>query len=177
MMADPAQILEPTVAADPDRLAGELRQALRGVAATVAVVSATYAGERYAMAATSFTPLSMAPPSILICVNRASSLYRPLTHGIGFCVNLLSPRHERLARVCGGGDRDERFAAGDFIDDDRDGAPYLGDAQCSIQCSQDGRYLYGTHAVVIGKVKSIRSSGHIDPLIYLDGQYSAVCAP
>lgn len=177
MMAKPVPILEPSVATAQDQLAGELRQALRGVAATVAVISATYAGERYAMAATSFTPLSMAPPSILICVNRASSLYRPLAHGIGFCVNLLSPRHERLARACGGGDREERFAAGDFIDHDRDGAPYLADAQCSIQCSQDGRYLYGTHAVVIGKVKSIRSSGQVDPLVYLDGQYSAMCAP
>jgi flavin reductase (DIM6/NTAB) family NADH-FMN oxidoreductase RutF len=159
--------------AERAEIADRLRTALRGLASTVVVVSSEALGERYAMAATSFTPVSMDPPSVLVCINRSASMFRPIMAGAGFCVNLLAPRHEALARACSGGDRARRFEIGDFVSH-AGGAPYLRDAQAVIQCAQDGRYLYGTHAIIIGRVRSVHAAPCIDPLIYVSGRYAGL---
>ena len=40
--------------------------------------------------------------------------------------------------------------------------------------SPDGRYLYGSHAVIFGKVTKVVRRPLIDPLVYVDGRCLAV---
>jgi len=152
-------------------LAEALRAVMRRLPFAVAVITSGRDDDRYAMAATSVTTLSLSPPSMLICVNRSSSIHHPLLHGQGFCVNFLTREHEALARACSGAaPRELRFAAAEF-GADQDGRPVLKDALASISCAQDGRYLYGTHTIVIGRVQSVAARSEANPLIYQSGVY------
>lgn len=152
-------------------LADLLRVALRRTAQTVAIVTAGAHGERYAMSATAVAPVSLDPPSMLFCVNRAAASFSALRKGHGFCVNLLAPEHEELAVHCSGALKGEaRFAGGQFADHES-GLPYLTTALANIFCTQDTHHLYGTHAVVIGKVTQVRLGEPRPPLLYYDGDY------
>ena len=152
----------------------QLKRAMRGLAQSVVVITTEQSGERHAMAATAVCPVSMAPPSMLFCINRTASAHAILSKGAAFCINLLSERHEDLARLCSGSTKGEaRFGCGAFGMDDED-MPYVLDAQANITCVQDGRMSYGTHDVIIGKVRSVRVADVIEPLLYVNGTYAAL---
>jgi flavin reductase (DIM6/NTAB) family NADH-FMN oxidoreductase RutF len=152
----------------------ELKLAMRGLAKSVVVITTALHGERHAMSATAVTPLSMEPPSMLFCINRTASAYRILREGAGFCVNLLAMRHEPIARLCSGPLKGEARFDNDHFAMDDEGVPYLIDAQASVTCVQDGRIAYGSHDIFLGKVKTVRIAGHIEPLIYVDGIYKGL---
>jgi flavin reductase (DIM6/NTAB) family NADH-FMN oxidoreductase RutF len=152
-----------------------LKQAMRGMAQSVAVIATSdEAGVRYAMAATAVTPLSMEPPSMLICINRNTSSYPILAGGAHFSVNILSAEQLDVARLCGGGAKgEERFAAGDWRVADN-GVPYLADAQSAILCLQQQKHGYGSHDIFIGDVFAVVTPRSINPLVYLDGAYRLI---
>jgi flavin reductase (DIM6/NTAB) family NADH-FMN oxidoreductase RutF len=156
------------------QLEQQLKRAMRGLAQSVVVVTTAQNGERHAMAATAVCPVSMDPPSMLICVNRAASAHAILSKGAAFCINLLAARQEDLARLCSGPTKGEaRFESGAFAMDG-EGVPYVPDAQANIACLQDGRVSYGTHDVFFGKVTSVRVADTIEPLIYINSSYTTV---
>ena len=39
-------------------------------------------------------------------------------------------------------------------------------------CELDAISSYGTHSIMIGKVRDVRTRGQVSPLIYQDGQYT-----
>lgn len=154
-------------------LGADTRLALRRMAKSVAVISCRHEGQRFAMAATAVSELSMDPPSMLIAVNRSASMHRPLTAGAPFAINILASSQAEISRRCGGGLRgEERFQLGTWADTP-EGVPILADAQANIICRQDGALPYGTHVVYVGRVTEVQLHGDIDPLIYLDGRYTA----
>jgi flavin reductase (DIM6/NTAB) family NADH-FMN oxidoreductase RutF len=155
-------------------LEAQLKLAMRGLAQSVVVVTTAMRGERHAMAATAVCPVSMEPPSMLFCMNRSASAHGILSKGAGFCINLLAMRHVALARLCSGPIKGEaRFESGAFATDE-EGVPFLFDAQASISCVQDGCTSYGTHDVFFGRVRHVRVSDVIEPLVYVNGNYSGL---
>ena len=156
-------------------LATALKTAMRGFAQSVTIITTIDdEGNRYAMAATAVTPLSMDPASMLICVNRSVSSYKILEGGANFAINILGVEQEDVARCCGGAAKgEERFAVGNWQADEN-GLPYLADAQTSISCHQRERISYGSHDIFIGDVQAVRLAGTVDPLIYLDGAYRRI---
>lgn len=159
-------------------LATQLRGALRGMAQTVTVIAASDAqGQRVAMAATAVTPLSMDPPSMLVCINRSASAYPTLVAGTGFSINLLGATHLDVAHACGGGAQGEgRFATGQWALTD-EGVPYLADAQTALICTLADRHGQGSHDIFIGHVRAVEGRGSIDPLLYADGGYRRLGEP
>src|SRR4051794_37291773 len=92
-------------------IAAALRIGLRGLAKAVTVISCCHGGKRYAMTATAVNELSMDPPSMLICVNKSASLYRPLNEGANFCINILQACQVDISAQCSVKARGEdRFA-------------------------------------------------------------------
>lgn len=157
-----------------ENIADNLKGAMRGFAQSVVIITTLGDdGVRYAMAATAVTPVSMDPPSMLICVNRTASAHRILEGGAHFCLNILSATQADVGKSCAVSRGDGRFAVGDWRTDE-DGLPYLADAQAVIVCHQRQVTAYGSHDIIVGDVQSVRLSGEIDPLIYLDGAYRRV---
>ena len=160
-----------TVETEAEAVRSGFRAAMRRLASSVAVVTCRRDGEWAGMAATSVTSLSMYPPSILVCVNRAAGIRSAVTQGSPFTVNLLDREHAAVSIAFGGGKPvAERFGVGRWIEGE-DGVPWLEDGVASIDCIVDAEIEYGTHSIIIGRVRGARICGEATPLIYLDGHY------
>ena len=167
-MADPVPA---PVAAEGEVLRDGFRAAMRRLASTVAVVTCRRDGEWAGMAATSVTSLSMDPPSILVCVNRGASIRGAIRQGSPFTVNLLDRDHAPVSMAFGGAKTGaERFGVGSWQAGEA-GVPWLEDGVAAIDCVVDAEIEYGTHSIIIGRVRGARICGEATPLIYLDGHY------
>ncbi len=120
-------------------VAVQMRAGLRRLAKAVVVITSQHESQRYAMAATAVSEVSMDPPSLLICVNSNASIHTPLSAGAGFCINILHSSQEAISAVCSGQERGEmRFQQGAWAQS-KSGLPYLEDAQASFMCRNDRR--------------------------------------
>ena len=155
-------------------LAARTKLALRRLASAVAVLSCRDGQIRHAMTATAVNALSMAPPSMLACVNRSTQFYRAISSAACFAINVLHRSQIEISMGCGGKVHgDSRFHNGDWAEDT--GVPILNGAQARIVCLKDATFDYGSHAIFVGRVTSIAIHGEVDPLIYVDGKYT--CLP
>lgn len=150
------------------------RLAMRRFASTVSVISTTKDGVRHAMTATAVTSLSMAPPSLLVCVYRESRFHAALQNNDLFCVNVLHADQAETSQA---------FARPAAVDDfyrygwvERDGCCHLAGAQATILCKIASRVAFGSHTVFIGTVLDASIRDCIAPLIFQNGEYGR-CAP
>lgn len=152
----------------PDLTAG-FKLAMRRLTATVTIVTAGREGRRFGMTATAVTSVTAAPPTLLICVNRAASIHDIVVETGHFCVNILGTHHAGLVGPFGGtAEGESRFGHGAWSRQDG-GMPYLDDAQASLFCRVSRTVEHGSHSIVIGEVLSVRLSDAIAPLLYQDG--------
>lgn len=156
--------------AAPDDLVAGFRQAMRRVASTVNVISIRVGGQPMGITATAVSPISMDPPSLLVCINRAASVHGSMEDVAHFRVNVLHRDQETVARMFA--DRTQhrlRFQSG--WDLSCAAAPCLIEAQATILCRRIDSHSFGTHSIFIGVVEEAASRDEIDPLLYLDGAY------
>src|SRR5580698_8912405 len=107
-----------------EALASEFKGAMRAFASAVSIVSTAHDRHRFGMTATAVASMSMTPPSLLVCINQAASLYKPLLDSGIFCVNILNGWQSALAQAFGSKRTEDRFVHGEWCFDDRD-MPYL----------------------------------------------------
>jgi flavin reductase (DIM6/NTAB) family NADH-FMN oxidoreductase RutF len=144
---------------------------MRRLAASVAIVVASGDEGPVGMAATSITSLTIDPPAVLVCVNRATSLHALLVPTAPLSINLLSRDQQAVSMAFGGGvPREKRFETGEWHRA-ACGLPELAGAQANLRCVIDAMLAYGTHSIVIARILEARIGGTIDPLIYQDGHY------
>jgi flavin reductase (DIM6/NTAB) family NADH-FMN oxidoreductase RutF len=154
-----------------DSLPDQFRSAMRRLSASVAVVVVRSDDGPVGMAATSVTSLTIDPPALLVCVNRATSIHASLNPGAPLSVNLLSKHQSDVSAAFGGGlPHDQRFAIGSWQMGSQ-GLPELAEAQANLACVVDTMLAYATHSIVIARVVEARISGEVAPLIYQDGGY------
>lgn len=143
---------------------------MRNLAASVSIVSAQNQQKKnFAMTVSSVTSLSVAPPSLLVCINKDASIHNILEIGSQFAVNLLTKDHIEIANVCSSKDKeDQRF---DFNNWELDNPPYIQDAQANIFCEVDKIFDYHTHSIVVGSVKRVLNKKNFNTLMYANGGY------
>lgn len=157
-------------ASQPD-LALAFRGAMRRLAATVTVVTSADHGRRHGMTATSVTSLSMAPPSLLVCLNQRTLLHDIMLGARHFCVNLLHRDQADLSAAFAGAlNAEARFGVGSWRFDE-DGLPYLADAQAVLVCRRTAALPYGTHTIFVGEVVRASHQDDVAPLIYENAAY------
>jgi flavin reductase (DIM6/NTAB) family NADH-FMN oxidoreductase RutF len=147
------------------------RNAMRRVASTVNVISILVDGQPMGVTATAVSSISLDPPSLLVCINRAASLHAPMGGMSHFRLNVLHREQEAIA--CMFADRSQhalRFLSG--WDLSSPGAPRLVDAQATLLCRKIDSHSFGTHSIFIGVVEDAGWRDEVDPLLYLDGRYS-----
>lgn len=159
-------------------LSEQFRTALRGIAATVCVVTSTEGKREHGMTVTSVTSLSMDPPALLICINRDTYLHSILRQADGFCVSVLASGQEDVSGAFSGKlDSEERFRVGDWRRDGPLKMPYLADAQSNLFCRKNGAFPYGTHTILVGDILAVRAREACAPLVYQNAGYSRLAAP
>lgn len=170
---DPANA-DPDPSVSPEGHA--LRQAMRRVASSVAVVTTRRDGVDHGMTVTAFSSVSLDPPIVLVVINTTASLHDPLTRGDGFCLNILDVDQQDIAEAFARrGAGHSRFAAGRWFRPSVAGAPApalaLEGAQAWVQCDVDAVVTAGTHSIITGKVRAAWSADGGAPLLYLDGAF------
>lgn len=157
-----------------EQLAAQTKLALRRLASAVAVVSCGDGQTRHAMTATAVNAMSMQPPSMIVCVNRATTFHAAISAAARFAINILHRGQIEISMGCGGMARGEdRFGCGAWAE--QADVPILTDAQAHIVCTKEAKFDYGSHTIFIGRVTSVGICGEVDPLIYVDGKYT--CLP
>ena len=149
------------------------RASMRRLAGAVSVVTVGRGADRTGFTATSVTSLSVDPPAILVCLDRGSSSWPVLRRHKSFCVNLLAADQAAIAdRFAGRGDvkGPERYAGAQWHDL-ATGTPALVDALCAIDCELEEAIERHSHAILIGRVRSITLRGEAQPLLYFHGAY------
>lgn len=158
------------VGTSTEALRNSFRSAMRGLAATVTIISTRDELGRFGMTATSVTSVSVEPPSLLVSVNREASIHDPLAAGGAFCVNVLGRGHEdHCFAFSGRKEGEERFDGGAWADEN--GLPFLRDARANLFCAVDATLPYATHTIFIGRVKQVVTREGVSPLVYLDGDF------
>jgi len=157
----------------------DFRRVLRGVAATVNVLSTNEGQSRYGMTATAVMSMSLDPPSLVVAINKAASIYEPLMSRKVFCVNVLAEEHRFIGQDFSlkkpGVDRFDTgaWAAYDDADEALNGVPYLRDAQANIFCRFASELTFGSHTLLVGEVMELRTAEKIAPLLYCDGGFGS----
>ena len=157
-----------------EQLAAKTKLASRRLASAVAVVSCRDGRTRHAMTATAVNAMSMQPPSMIVCVNRATSFYKAISSATTFAINILHRSQIEISMGCGGqASGEDRFGYGAW--EEETCVPILTDAQAHVVCAKEAKFDYGSHAIFIGRVTAVGIHGEVDPLIYVDGKYT--CLP
>jgi flavin reductase (DIM6/NTAB) family NADH-FMN oxidoreductase RutF len=155
---------------------GAVRDAMRQLAGGVSVVTSGSGQERAGVTVTSIASLSADPPTLLVCVDRASSSYRAiLSHG-RFAVNVLAADQREIAdRFAGGSELkgEDRFREGRWLALPG-GAPYLADSVGVFDCEADERIERHTHAIVIGRIRRVLIGDGSGALVRWRGAYDQV---
>jgi flavin reductase (DIM6/NTAB) family NADH-FMN oxidoreductase RutF len=155
-----------------------LRSAMGRFATGVSVVTAhDRDGEPVGTTANSLTSLSLDPPLLLVCFARESLTLAAVRAGGAFAVNVLGAHQSRLSsafarrgsRAAWGGVSHARGATG---------APRLGDALATLDCTVERILDGGDHDIVIGRVHEA-ALGEPDraPLVFFGGAYTHLEPP
>ena len=151
------------------------RDAMSRFPGVVTLVTTCHGAERRGITATAVCSVTAAPPSLLVCLNKATGTCAAVGDSGQFNVNLLGQEAEELAlRFAGAGGVTgaAKFATGDWRADDR-GLPYLADALLSMSCDVSERTEAGSHVVYIGQIRSVRF-GEGEPLLYEQSAFRAL---
>jgi flavin reductase (DIM6/NTAB) family NADH-FMN oxidoreductase RutF len=150
--------------------ADEFRAVLGRFATGITVLTTRdAAGRDHGMTASAFCSVSLQPPLVLACVDRATEMFNAIRDATHFGVSILEESQEPLSR------RFAELASGRF-----DGIGYsraesgvilLDDALAHLECRRLERHEAGDHAIHIGEVEWA-SSRQGRPLLYYRGGYA-----
>lgn len=147
----------------------ELRRVVGHFATGVTIITTKdKAGTPFGLTANAFTSLSLNPPLVLICIDKAAQCYSCFEESKVFAVNVLGEEQEQIAR---------RFATkgiekftGLKWHRGESGVALLDGAISHIECRIAHNYDGGDHTMYVGKVVHATASGD-QPLIFFKGKY------
>jgi flavin reductase (DIM6/NTAB) family NADH-FMN oxidoreductase RutF len=149
----------------------QFRTALSRFASGVTVVTIMDADARpLGLTVSAFSSLSLEPPLVLVCIDRAAYIHDALQTSGNFVVNILSTEQEHLSRLFASREPD-KFASVGYSAGNTD-APVLDAALAALECRLKHSYEGGDHTIFVGEVEHthVREDGH--PLLYYRGGYA-----
>lgn len=151
------------------------RDSMARLGAAVNVITTDGPAGRAGFTASAVCSVTDSPPTLLVCVNRASSSHRSVVSNKVLCVNTLGYRHQDLSRLFGSKTSlTERFAAGTWGTLET-GAPVLDDALVAFDCRIADIVQQGTHDVLFCQVAAIRDGDVALPgLVYFGRKYHSI---
>jgi flavin reductase (DIM6/NTAB) family NADH-FMN oxidoreductase RutF len=147
----------------------KFREVIGHFASGVTVVTALDDGRAFGTTASAVCSLSLEPPMLLVCMNRASATGGAIERCGHFSVNILGEGQADVAA---------RFAraGGDFaglaVDAGPRGEPILSEALATIGCRVVERARGGTHTVFIGEADRAEARSGGAPLAYFRGRFN-----
>lgn len=146
------------------------RQVLGHFASGVTVVTTEHAGQLYGMTVSSFASLSLNPPLVLICIDKALPTHDALQEAQHFAINILSKQQEHLSRRFATRELDKfqgvAYTLGQLS------APLLDGTLAVIECRLHASYPGGDHTIFVGEVIDAQVGEGVPLLYYRRGYYA-----
>jgi flavin reductase (DIM6/NTAB) family NADH-FMN oxidoreductase RutF len=153
---------------------GAFRHAMRALSSGVAIIACGEGEARAGCTATSLASLSLAPPTLIVCLARSSSTLAGLREAGAFSISLLAARHQALAH---------RFSGHSGVHGPRrfdstqwgtlsTGAPVLAGAIAAFDCLVEEVIERHSHAIVLGAVMSLKEGVDEAVLARRRGEYA-----
>ena len=149
------------------------RGAMRQLASGVSVITHGAGAESAGLTVTSVSSLSADPPTLIVCINRASASYSGLARGTPFGVSVLGADQQEFAdRFAGRTDLKgvERFREGPWFVT-QTGVRLLRDSAAMFECEVEEIIERHTHAIIVGGVRCAAASSLGGALVYWRGGY------
>lgn len=147
------------------------RSVLGRFASGVTVVTTRDAnGRDHGMTVSAFSSLSLAPPLILVCIDRRASVYVALAGAEWIVVNILSAQQEAYSRRFSHLDAEARFEGVGFTRA-VSGAPILDEVLAFLECRVVQRHDGGDHMILVAEVDAADAREE-RPLLYYRGGYA-----
>lgn len=146
------------------------RASLSRFASGVTVLTTrTAGGEDLGMTATAFSSLSLDPPLVLVCLDRAASMTPALESATHIAVHVLGTDQEAISRqfALKEGDRFDGLA----VTRGAGGVALLPGALVRLECRIAEWHPGGDHVIVVGEVLAAEVSEG-EPLLYFRGRYA-----
>ena len=125
--------------------------------------------EDQGMTVSSFCSVSLEPPLVLICIDRAATMYDSLAVAPQFIVQVLSESQEAIARRFSN-PGSNRFEGIGYVRS-AGGIAILDDILAYIECRRVGAHQAGDHCIYIGEVEeAVTYEGR--PLLYYRSGYA-----
>jgi|SRR5450755_915704 3-hydroxy-9,10-secoandrosta-1,3,5(10)-triene-9,17-dione monooxygenase reductase component len=155
--------------------AADFRHAIGHFATGVTVVTSIGPdGEPVGTTANAVSSLSLDPPLILVCFDRASVTLEAVSAHGAFAVNVLGARQQQLSANFA---RRGLAAAWDGVRHRRGptGSPRLDGVLASLECTVEHRIVGGDHEIIVGRVREVETSGtDTAPLLFWRGTYASL---
>lgn len=128
----------------------------------VTVVTTKNQERPFGLTVSSFTSLSLDPPLVLICVDRASNTLSHFSESKIFAVNFLTAKQVHLSRCFAmpSEDRFEHFCHTSYHIA-ATGAPILDDVLAFVDTRLIAEYPGGDHMIFVGQVEAMGTAGRV----------------
>lgn len=148
------------------------REGMAQLAAAVNIVTTDGPGGLAGFTASAVCSVTDRPPTLLVCLNRSSSVAGMFERNRVLCVNTLASNHEAMSKLFGGSTpQEDRFAVGDWVLG-ATGSPRLTDAVVSFDCEVENAVASGTHHVLFCRVVGIaHGPADEEALVYFRRRY------
>jgi flavin reductase len=169
------QPVAPPWTADPARIPldrQKYRNAMAKLAAAVNIVTSVGEAGPCGFTASAVCSVTDDPPTLLVCVNRASQSHPAISKTQILCVNTIASGQEELAAAFAGGVKDMagRFDGGVWSTAIT-GAPLLDGAAAAFDCRVVDTAKIGTHEVFYCEVLAVRQGTDSGGLVYYDRKF------
>ena len=146
---------------------GDFRRLIGRFATGVTVVTTNDRRTPYGTTASAMTSVSLDPPTLLVCMNRASETGQAIERSGHFAVNVLAEGQDGIARDFA---RKGSDFSGHASVAGRRGDPLFTGALAAFECRVVDAHQAGTHTIVVGAVESA-TGGDGMPLAYFCGMF------
>jgi flavin reductase (DIM6/NTAB) family NADH-FMN oxidoreductase RutF len=150
----------------------QFKLAMSHFASGVTVVTTEHDGTPYGMTVASFASLSLSPPLVLICIEKAVKTHDALEAAAKFGVSILAQTQADLSGRFASKKIDDKFAGVAVTRGPSLGVPLLDGAICALECRVHSALPGGDHTIFVGEVMDVRvTSGDEPPLVYFRSGY------
>ena len=152
--------------------AEDYRLAMRNLASAVTIVTTRCGDQIHGMTASAVCCVSLAPPLLLVCIDKSTRTHRLIAEAGIFAVHLMHEAQRELADRFAGRllDCDDRFHGLD-VGEAVTGAPVLWDSLAFLDCRVSAAHDGGDHTIFLGTVEEVGQRRCGRPLIYWQGAY------
>ena len=126
-------------------------------------------GNPVGMAASTFTPVSLSPALISVCVQDTSTTWPRLRRRNRVGVSVLAEGQDAICRSLAGKAGD-RFASVDW-DADEEGGVYIHGASLWLDCSLHAELPGGDHTIVLLEIHGLKAEPEREPLVFHNSRF------